>query len=65
MNKTKELIEEKHLTTIMISHNLRDAINYSDRIVMLNGGEVVIDVKSDEITEEELYSLYNRQIEEM
>ena len=64
MNMTKDLIEEKDMTTLMISHNLSDAVRFSDRIVMLNGGKVVLDIDSASITEEELYSLYNKQIED-
>lgn len=59
MDKTKELIQNHSLTTMMISHNVRDALNYSDRIIMLDKGNVVLDVKSKDITEKELMKIYN------
>lgn len=59
MDKTQELIKTHSITTMMISHNVRDAIKYSDRIVMLDKGKVVLDVKNGEITEKELVSIYN------
>lgn len=63
MEKTKDLIEKEHITTLMITHNLSHAIEYSDRIIMLNNGRVVLDINSKEITEEELKRLYNENIE--
>lgn len=62
MEKTKELIGKHNMTTIMISHNIRDAIKYSDRIVMLNKGEVVMDKSSKEISEGELLNIYSKKI---
>lgn len=59
MDKTQELIRMHAITTMMISHNVRDAINYSDRIIMLDRGKVVLDVRNSEITEKELLSIYN------
>ena len=62
MKKTKELIEKYKITTIMISHNMRDAIEYSDRIVTLDKGEIVLDKPSWEITERELINIYSEKI---
>lgn len=59
MEKTQELIKTHSITTMMISHNVRDAIKYSDRIVMLDKGKVVLDIKSGQITEKELLNIYN------
>ena len=59
MDKTKELIESHSLTTMMISHNVKDAINYSDRIVMLDKGKVVLDVRNGDISEKELIDIFN------
>ena len=59
MDKTKELIDSHSLTTMMISHNVKDAINYSDRIVMLDKGKVVLDVRNGDISEKELIDIFN------
>lgn len=59
MDKTQELIKTQKITTMMISHNVRDAIKYSDRILMLDKGEVILDVRNGQINEKELLSIYN------
>lgn len=64
MEKTKDFIERDGLTTLMITHNLQNAINYGDRIVMLNEGRIALDIPADEITEEELLKLYNETVEQ-
>lgn len=59
MEKTQELIKTQSITTMMISHNVKDTIKYSDRIVMLDRGRVILDVQNKDITEKELLSIYN------
>ena len=44
MGITKKLVDEQKITTLMISHNMSDAIEYGDRLLMLNGGEIALDV---------------------
>ena len=63
MEKTKQLIDKQHITAMMISHNLRDAVQYADRIIMLDKGRVILDVESKKITESELVKIYNSKIE--
>ncbi len=58
MEKTRNLITKEKITTIMISHNMRDAIEYSDNIVMLDKGEVAFYKESSSITEADLLSIY-------
>lgn len=62
MEKTKEVIERHNITTIMISHNMKDAIDYSDRIVMLDKGKVILDKDSSDITEDELMEIYRMRV---
>lgn len=64
MEKTSNLIKREKITTLMITHNLKHAIEYSDRIIMLNRGEVVLDISSKDVTEEELTKIYNDKIQE-
>lgn len=59
MEKTRELIQTQAITTMMISHNVNDAIKFSDRIIMLDRGSVVLDVRNGQITEKELMEIYN------
>lgn len=63
MEKTKQLIDKQHITAMMISHNLRDAVQYADRIIMLDKGRVILDVESKKIIESELAKIYNSKIE--
>ncbi len=62
MEKTKELISKQKITTLMISHNLRDAIKYADRIVMLDKGKIILDIPSKNVNEEELAKIYTSKI---
>lgn len=62
MNKTKSLIEDKKITTIMITHNMRDAVEYTDRVIMLKEGEIFMDEKSENISEKDLNDLYKLTI---
>lgn len=59
MEKTQELIKTQKITTMMISHNIKDAIKYSDRIIMLDKGKVILDVRKGEITEKDIIDIYN------
>lgn len=64
MKKTKELLDKYQITTIMISHNMKDAIEYSDRIIMLDKGQIVLDKPSKDVTEEELIEIYKAKLVE-
>ena len=62
MEKTKQLINKQRITALMVSHNLRDAIKYADRIVMLDKGKIILDIPSKNITEEELSKIYTQKM---
>lgn len=47
MELTDKLVKEKNLTSIMVTHNLRYAVEYGTRLIMMHQGEAIID-KSDE-----------------
>ncbi len=48
MQLTGQVVREKKLTTIMVTHNLRYAVEYGNRLIMMHQGEVVIDKADDE-----------------
>ena len=48
MELTNKLVKEKHLTSIMVTHNLRYAVEYGTRLMMMHQGKVIIDKKGDE-----------------
>lgn len=43
MELTDELVREKQLTTLMVSHNLRHAVEYGNRMIMMHQGGIVLD----------------------
>ena len=45
---TEKIVKENKLTTLMITHNMRDAIKYGDRLIMMYGGRIIYDVKGEE-----------------
>lgn len=48
MQLTDQVVKEKGLTTIMVTHNLRYAVEYGNRLIMMHQGEVVIDNAGEE-----------------
>lgn len=48
MSITKEIVAEKKLTTMMITHNLKSALDTGNRLLMLDGGEIILDVRDKE-----------------
>ncbi|WP_146780411.1 hypothetical protein [Garciella nitratireducens] len=57
------LVEKYSMTSIMISHNMKDPIDYSDIIVMLDKGRVVLDKANKDIIEKELIEIYRKNLE--
>ena len=45
---TEKIVTRDQLTTLMITHNMRDALRYGNRLIMLHNGRVIIDVKGEE-----------------
>ena len=43
MELTDQIVREKNLTTIMVTHNLRYAVEYGDRLIMMHQGSAIID----------------------
>ena len=48
MELTDKIVREKQLTTIMVTHNLRYAVEYGNRLVMMHDGKVILDKKGEE-----------------
>ena len=45
---TDKLVTENHLTTLMITHNMHDAIAHGNRLIMMHEGRIVVDVSGEE-----------------
>ena len=57
------IVEENGLTTMMVTHNMRDAIAHGNRLIMLYNGRIVVDIAGDakkNITVPELLELFNK-----
>ena len=45
---TDKIIEKANLTTFMVTHNMKDAINHGNRLLMFNEGRIILDIKGEE-----------------
>ena len=45
---TERIVNRDHLTTLMITHNMKDAVRYGNRLIMLHNGNIIIDVSGEE-----------------
>jgi putative ABC transport system ATP-binding protein len=60
---TKKVIERDHLTSLMITHNMRDALRFGNRLIMMNAGRIVVDVNAEEkakLTIPDLLALFEK-----
>ena len=46
MQLTDKIVKEKQLTTIMVTHNLRYAVEYGNRLVMMHNGHMILDKRA-------------------
>lgn len=63
LNMTKKVIERDHLTSLMITHNMRDALRFGNRLIMMNAGHIVVDVGAEEkakLTIPDLLALFEK-----
>ena len=45
---SNRIIEENHLMTMMVTHNMRDAIAYGNRLIMMHEGRIILDISGEE-----------------
>ena len=60
---TDKIVTENKLTTLMITHNMRDAIAYGNRLIMMHEGRIIIDVSGEEkkqLTISQLLGLFEK-----
>lgn len=63
LEATQKIVEKNQLTTMMITHNMRDAIAYGNRLIMMYNGHIVVDVSGEEkknLTVEQLLNLFSQ-----
>ncbi len=48
LETTETIVNQDHLTTLMITHNMKDAIHIGNRLIMMNEGQIIYDVSGEE-----------------
>ena len=48
LETTEQVVEEHNLTTVMVTHNMRDAIHFGNRIIMMNEGNIILNISGEE-----------------
>ena len=64
MELTDKIVSETKLTTLMITHNMRDAIHYGNRLIMLHDGRVILDISGEDkekLTVPELLEMFSKE----
>lgn len=65
LDLTKRLVERDNLTTFMVTHNLQDAIDYGNRLIMMFNGQIIFDAKGQEKQNLSVSDLLNKFSEQM
>jgi len=63
MELTDKIVKEKKLTAIMVTHNLRYAVEYGSRLIMMDKGHIVFDADGEEkepLTVDSILSLFTQ-----
>ena len=63
LQATDQIIAKKHLTAIMVTHNMKDAIAHGNRLVMLHDGRIILDIGAEEkkkLTVQDLLAQFER-----
>ena len=63
MELTDQVVKEKKVTTIMVTHNLRYAVEYGNRLIMMHEGKAILDKAGEEkksINTEEIMGIFNK-----
>ena len=63
LTMTQKVIGRDHLTSLMITHNMRDALRFGNRLIMMNAGRIVVDVNAEEkakLTIPDLLALFEK-----
>ena len=63
LDATEKIVQSNGLTTLMITHNMRDAIVHGNRLIMMNEGKIILDIRGEEkknLTVEDLLHQFER-----
>ena len=65
MEKTDEVIKDKKITTLMITHNVQNAIDYGNKLLLMDGGRIIRLLDQDEkrtLTVQDIMALYKNNV---
>ena len=48
LDTTEKIVKRDHLTTLMITHNMKDAIAHGNRLIMMKDGKIILDIRGEE-----------------
>ena len=48
LDATDRIVAQDNLTTIMITHNMKDAIAHGNRLIMMHEGQIILDIRGEE-----------------
>jgi putative tryptophan/tyrosine transport system ATP-binding protein len=68
MEKTDEIVQRTKIPTIMITHNMKDAINYGNKLIMMKDGKIIFECEGKEkadLTVDKLIKKFNEEITEL
>ena len=60
---TSDIVERFNLTTLMVTHNMQQALDMGDRLIMMDAGQIILDVSGEEkakLTIEQLLKEFQR-----
>lgn len=63
LETTDKIVNTDHLTTLMITHNMKDAIAHGNRLIMMNSGKIVLDISGEDkkkLTVEDLLEQFTK-----
>ena len=63
MELSDKIIAEHNLTAMMVTHNMRDAIRHGNRLIMMDGGRIILDIAGEEkkrLTVEDLLARFQQ-----
>lgn len=63
LSLSDKIIEEHHLTALMVTHNMKDAIAHGNRLIMMNNGRIILDISGEEkkkLTVEDLLQEFSK-----
>lgn len=68
MESTSQMIERFNITTLMVTHNLKDAVKFGNRLIMMHQGKIVLDVRDEAkraLTTDKLLALFHQHEDEL